>query len=56
MNQTIEHQLNHRSHRIFTDKAVSADIIDTLVEVALRTSHMHMQAWSIIRVTDQETA
>ncbi|MGI6076610.1 MAG: nitroreductase family protein [Fastidiosipilaceae bacterium] len=55
MNQTIEHQLNHRSHRIFTDKAVSADIIDTLVEVALRTStHMHMQAWSIIRVTDQE--
>ncbi|HHX38061.1 MAG TPA: NADPH-dependent oxidoreductase [Clostridiaceae bacterium] len=54
MNETIRQQLKHRTCRKYTDRPVSAEVIDTLIEVALRTaSHMHMQAWSIIRVTDR---
>ncbi|HHX38060.1 MAG TPA: NADPH-dependent oxidoreductase, partial [Clostridiaceae bacterium] len=53
MNETIKHQLNHCTRRQFSDQPISSEIINTLAEVAFRTAtHMHMQAWSIIRVTD----
>lgn len=54
-NNTIETQLNHKSIRKFKDQALSAEIIDTLVDVAQQTStSSFMQAYSIISVTDQD--
>lgn len=54
MNQTIELQLNHRTIRSFSDKTVSDEIINTLIQVAQRTATSHfMQCYSIIRVTDE---
>lgn len=53
MNETINTQLSHRTIRAFSDKAVSRDIIDTLLNVANRTaSSTAMQLFSIVRVTD----
>ena len=56
MNETIKHQLNHRTFRKYiADKEVPQETVDLLIDVALQTaSHMHMQAWSIIRVTDPD--
>ncbi|HZJ57997.1 MAG TPA: NADPH-dependent oxidoreductase [Clostridia bacterium] len=55
MNYTIQKQLNHRTIRAWKDKAVEADILNTLFDVANRTaSSVGMQSYSIIRVTDPE--
>lgn len=55
MNDTIKVQLDHRTIREFTDKPVSEDILNQLIEVARRTATSNgLQACSIIRVTDQE--
>ena len=52
-NQTIEAILNHRSIRKWKDEELSDDIIETLSEVAMRTSTSNgMQNASIIRVKD----
>jgi nitroreductase len=53
MNETIKKQLSHRSIRLFSDKAVPAEVVKTLLEVANRTaSSSGFQQFSIIRVTD----
>jgi nitroreductase len=53
MNETIKKQLSHRSIRVFSDKAVPADAVNTLLAVANRTATSSgMQLFSIIRVTD----
>lgn len=55
MNKTIENQLNHRSIRAFKDKKVEDETLNTLFNVANRTSSsVAMQSYSIIRVTDSE--
>ncbi|GHU34947.1 NADPH-dependent oxidoreductase [Betaproteobacteria bacterium] len=55
MNETIKKQLSHRSIRLFSDNAVSEDVVNTLLEVANRTaSSSGFQQFSIIRVTDAE--
>ncbi|GHU32167.1 NADPH-dependent oxidoreductase [Betaproteobacteria bacterium] len=55
MNETIKNQLSHRSIRLFSDKAVPGDVVDTLLAVANRTaSSSGYQQFSIIRVTDAE--
>jgi nitroreductase len=53
MNETIERQLSHRSIREFSEKAVSEEVVDTLLAVANRTaSGTCLQQFSIIRVRD----
>jgi nitroreductase len=55
MNETIKKQLSHRSIRLFSDKAVPTDVVDTLLRVANHTaSSSGLQQCSIIRVTDAE--
>lgn len=55
MNKTIKVQLNHKSIRAFKDKKVDKDTLNTLFEVANRTSSsVAMQSYSIIRITDKE--
>ncbi|MGY3778264.1 oxygen-insensitive NADPH nitroreductase [Isobaculum melis] len=55
MNQTIETLLNHRSIRKFKEKAISSEIIHTLVDVAQHTATSNfMQSYSIIGITDQQ--
>lgn len=55
LNKTIEIQLSHRSIRKFKDKAVDEATLNTLFEVASRTSSsVAMQSYSIIRVSDKE--
>ncbi len=54
MDDTIKMQLNHRTIREFTDKAISDEIISRLVQVAERTATSNgLQACSIIRISDQ---
>lgn len=54
-NQTIETMLNHRSIRKWQDKEIPDEIIETLSEVAMRTSTSEgMQLASIIRIKDKE--
>lgn len=54
-NKTIEDMLNHRSIRKWKQEELSQEIIDTLSEVAMRTSTSEgMQLASIIRVKDKE--
>lgn len=55
MNKTIETQLNHRSIRAFKDKKVDKETLETLFDVANRTSSSTgMQSYSIIRITDKD--
>lgn len=55
MNKTIETQLKHTSIRKFKDKEVDDDTLNTLFEVANRTSSsIAMQSYSIIRITDKD--
>lgn len=52
-NETIERMLDHRSIRQWKDEPLSVEIIETLKEVAIRTSTSEgMQYASIIRVKD----
>lgn len=55
LNKTIETQLNHRSIRAFKDQAIDKDTLNTLFEVANRTSSsVGLQSYSIIRITDRD--
>lgn len=54
-NETINHQLSHRTIREFKDQKIPDEILETLIEVARRTAtSTGMQASSIIRVTDPD--
>lgn len=53
MNKTIETQLNHRTIRAFKDKKIDEETLNTIFQVANRTSSsVAMQSYSIIRVKD----
>lgn len=53
MNNTIKHQLNHRSIRFYEDKPVSQEINDTIYQVINQTaSSIALQSFSLIRVSD----
>nr|WP_300004702.1 NADPH-dependent oxidoreductase [Tissierella sp.] len=55
LNKTIKTQLSHRTIRKFKDQKIDGSILNTLFEVANRTSSsVAMQTYSIIRVTDPE--
>ena len=55
MNQTIKHQLDHRTIREFKDEKLDQEIEQTLLEVANRSATSNgMQLFSIVRVTDQK--
>ncbi|MGY3756429.1 nitroreductase family protein [Helcococcus kunzii] len=54
-NKTIENMLNHRTIRKWRNKEIPEEIIETLSEVAMRTSTSEgMQLASIIKVKDKE--
>lgn len=54
-NKTIQDMLNHRSIRKWKDKEVDKEILESLFNVANRTStSIGMQTASVIRVTDKE--
>lgn len=54
-NQTIDHQVNHRTIRAFKDQALTVDQLTTLYEAARHTStSMFLQQFSIIHVTDPQ--
>lgn len=53
MNQTIRHQVQHRSIREFTQQKVPPDLLLQVLEVATHTaSSNHLQGWSMIHVAD----
>ena len=53
MNETIKHQLAHRSIRFFKDEAISEAQLNTYFEVMRRTAtSVGLQSYSAIRVTD----
>ncbi|MGN1280007.1 MAG: NADPH-dependent oxidoreductase [Limosilactobacillus sp.] len=53
-NETIDHQLNHRSIRAFKPQSLSKEQLTTLYEAARHTStSMFMQQFSILHVTDE---
>ena len=53
MNNTIKHQLNHRTIREFKNKEIPENIIEKFIKVIERTAtSTGMQTYSIIRVTD----
>lgn len=55
MNNTITTQLSHRTIRKFKDQEIDGSILNTLYEVANRTSSSTgMQSYSIIRISDKE--
>lgn len=55
INETIHHQLAHRTIREFKQQAVDQEILQLLLQVANRTaSSTCMQSYSIIHVTDPE--
>lgn len=55
INDTIKTMLNHRSIRKWKEEKVSDEILETLFNVANRTStSIGMQTASIIRITDKE--
>ncbi|MGX7076753.1 nitroreductase family protein [Globicatella sanguinis] len=55
MNEMIKKQLNHRTIRFFKDKQVAPEQLNTILEVINQTASSNaLQAFSIIRVTDQE--
>ncbi len=54
MNQTIELLKKHRSIRKYTDKTISKEIIETIVEAGQYAStSSYVQAYSVIRVNDK---
>ena len=54
VNQTIEHQLNHRSIRKFKAENLSDEQIKTLLEVARQTSTSNFfQQFSVLHITDE---
>lgn len=54
-NETIKHQLNHRSIRQFKPASLSTEQLTTLYEVARQTStSMFMQQMTILHVTDEK--
>lgn len=53
MNETINHQLNHRTIRFYQDKPVPQEIRDTVYQVINQTaSSMGLQSYTVIRVSD----
>lgn len=55
MNETIKLQLSHKSIRAFTEEKLTDEQVDTLINVAQRTStSSFMQAYSIVGVTDPD--
>lgn len=55
MNQTIKHQMGHRSIREFTGEPIPADMLAAILNVANQTATSNgMQTASIIRVTDPD--
>lgn len=55
MNETIATQLDHRSYRQFADEPVSQQMMDTLFDVAMRTSTSRgLQHAALIHVKDQK--
>ncbi|MBK0347171.1 NADPH-dependent oxidoreductase [Aerococcaceae bacterium zg-ZJ1578] len=55
MNETIKHQLNHRTIRFFKEQAVSNDVLEQLFAVMNRTATSNgLQSYSVIRITDLE--
>lgn len=54
MNETIKHQLNHRTIREFKDTKLDDNIINTLLDVANSSATSNgMQSYSIIKIEDQ---
>lgn len=54
MNETIQHQLKHRTIRFFKDQPVDADTLSELFAVMNRTATSSgLQTYSVIHVTDQ---
>lgn len=55
MNETLQHQLNHRSIRKFKDAPLTAEQLDAIFAAAIQTpTYTFMQAASIIHVTDKD--
>lgn len=55
MNQTIELMLNHRSIRRFTEQSISEEQLHHIIASAqMASSSSHVQAYSVIRVSDLE--
>lgn len=53
MNETIKHQLNHRTIRFYQEKPVEAEIRETIYQVINQTaSSIALQAFTVIRVSD----
>ncbi len=53
MNETIELMLNHRSIRKFTEQPISEEQLHSIIASAqMASSSSHVQAYSVIRVTD----
>lgn len=54
-NETIDHQLNHRTIRAFKKQSLTRDQVTTLCEAARHTStSMFMQQFSIMHITDPQ--
>lgn len=54
-NETIDHQLNHRSIRAFKDQPLTSEQLTTLYAAASHTStSMFMQQFSILHLTDPQ--
>ncbi len=54
-NETIKHQLNHRTIRAFKPTNLSAEQLNTLYSVASHTpTSMFMQQMSIMHITDPD--
>lgn len=55
MNETLQHQLNHRSIRKFKDTPLTADQLDAILDAASHTpTYTFLQAASIIHITDKD--
>lgn len=55
MNNTIKHQLNHRTIREFKNKEIPENIIEKFIKVIERTAtSTGMQTYSVIRVRDKK--
>lgn len=55
MNETIKHQLGHRTIREFKDEKLDSQIEETLLDVANRSASSNgMQFFSIVKITDQK--
>lgn len=55
MNETIKHQLDHRTIRFFKDEPISQKQLTQYLEVMRRTAtSVGLQSYSVIRVTDPQ--